>query len=371
MPDPKLQECRVSGRAVAYRLVDVGYGIDLDKAAALLGDTGRERVRPSRAHAELIEIRNPPVLARLGARAVEVAGRSMELEASAHLFDFGVVSVRLRAMAPDNATWSEFVEFGRSFDNSDAVATAVEEVVESLVATINAAIDRPARSNIVEDYTIFRIDRAATADGGAVPPSVFDTTDLVRLLSAERKPLSAEAEAELLARRFSYFADDLVVLTWDSALVVEPDRSDHDVEFVIEFANAQLLELRVYDALLDAELPMVYDRIAERRRRPLPTRRYRPLLAEVQTRVADITEIVERADNGFKVVNDVYLARVYLAALEVFRDQAWRRGIDRKLGIFRDTYSMLNAEAQATRGELLEVMIILLFVADIIISFFH
>jgi hypothetical protein len=175
-----------------------------------------------------------------------------------------------------------------------------------------------------------------------------------------------------VSRRFSYYADDLVVITWDSALIIDPDRSDHDVEYVLEFANAQLLELRVYDALLDEQLPMLYDRIEERRRVPALTRRYRPLLADLQTRVADITEIVERADNGFKVVNDVYLARVYIAALEVFREQAWeqawRRGIDRKLGIFRETYSMLNAEAQAARAELLELTIVVLIVFEIVLS---
>jgi hypothetical protein len=33
------------------------------------------------------------------------------------------------------------------------------------------------------------------------------------------------------------------------------------VQFLLEFANAQLLELRYYDALLDAELPRMYDRV--------------------------------------------------------------------------------------------------------------
>ena len=183
--------------------------------------------------------------------------------------------------------------------------------------------------------------------------------------------MSGQARSDLLSRRFSYLEDDLAIVTWSSALVVETAQEDTDVQYVLEFANAQLLELRVYDALLDAELPVLYDRIEARRRRPIPTRRYRPLLAELQTPVADIVEIVERADNGFKVVNDVYLARVYLGALEVFREQAWRRGIDRKLQIFRDTYSMLNAEAQSARGELLEIMIILLFLADIVIGFLH
>jgi hypothetical protein len=286
------------------------------------------------------------------------------------LFDFGVVSLRLTATMSD-ASWEEFVEFGKAFDQSDAVRECLTSEIAALVQRMQPAIDRPATSPIVEDYTIFRIDRLTNDDGSRLDARSLSTNELLPLLSTETRALSAEAQQELISRRFSYYADDLVVVTWDSALIVDPDRSDHDVEYVLEFANAQLLELRVYDAELDAELPVLYDRIEERRRVPAVTRRYRPLLAEMQTRVADITEIVERAENGFKVVNDVYLARVYVAALEVFREQAWRRGIDRKLRIFRDTYAMLNAEAQAARGELLEVMIILLFIADILLSFVH
>ena len=52
------------------------------------------------------------------------------------------------------------------------------------------------------------------------------------------------------------------MLTWDNALVVEPAADDHDIEYVLEFANAQLLELRAFDAMLDAELPKMYHRWA-------------------------------------------------------------------------------------------------------------
>ncbi|MCU0647704.1 MAG: hypothetical protein MUF00_06895, partial [Gemmatimonadaceae bacterium] len=74
------------------------------------------------------------------------------------------------------------------------------------------------------------------------------------------------------------------------------------------------------------------------------------------------------ADNALKVTDDVYLARVYSAALELFRGRAWRGGIDRKLGIIRDTYAMLNDEAQAARGEMLEIAIVLLIVVEIVLS---
>jgi uncharacterized Rmd1/YagE family protein len=64
----------------------------------------------------------------------------------------------------------------------------------------------------------------------------------------------------------------------------------------------------------------------------------------------------------------VYLARVYSAALELFRGRAWRAGIDRKLAILRDTYTMLNSEAQAARSETLEMAIVLLIVGEIVMA---
>ena len=114
----------------------------------------------------------------------------------------------------------------------------------------------------------------------------------------------------------------------------------------------------------------MYDRIAESRAagRALFRRRYAALLARLQTLVADSTEIVERAENALKVTDDVFLARVYAAALELFRGRAWRGGIDHKLAIIRQTYAMLNAESMAVRNEVLEAAIVVLIVVEIILA---
>ncbi|MBX6333677.1 MAG: hypothetical protein IRY91_17665, partial [Gemmatimonadaceae bacterium] len=181
-------------------------------------------------------------------------------------------------------------------------------------------------------------------------------------------PLAPAARRELLPNRFSYYVDDLAILTWDNALIVEPAVDDTDIQYILEFANAQLLELRVYDAALDAELPAMYDRVAAARRGLALARRYAPLLSDLQTLVADSTELVERVENSLKVTDDVYLARVYSAALEIFRGRVWRSGIDRKLAIIRETYGMLNAEAQAFRAEALEIAIIVLIVAELLLA---
>ena len=59
------------------------------------------------------------------------------------------------------------------------------------------------------------------------------------------------------------------------------------------------------------------------------------------------------------------------AALEIFRGRTWRTGIDGKLAIVRDACTMLNAESQARRAEMLELIIVLLIVFEIVMAFWR
>lgn len=360
----------VEGAAIVYRLFDVGYGIDLERALDALAASAPERVRPVRGEAQALQIKNPPITVVLGSEFVEIDGDRHDVEVSARIFDFGVVSMRARVRAPGRGGWSAFTAFGQALDGNPAIVAITEHHLAMLVRRIAAQVERPALATIREDYTVFRITRLVQRDGRPVALDVLNSLDVVPLLLSETRPLSADARRELLPHRFSYYHDDLAILTWDNALVVEPGERDTDLQYILEFANAQLLELRYYDALLDEQLPELYDAIAAARRRisVFPGRRFGGLLARLQAQVADSTELVERVENALKVTDDVYLARVYSAALELFRGRAWRAGIDRKLAILRETYGMLNGEAQAARSEALEIAIVLLIVGEIVMA---
>ena len=362
-------ELTLDGAAVIYRLFDIAYAIDLERAATILAPSAPERTRPARTEAQALQIANPPVSITLGKRALTVLGEPCDAQLSARLFDFGVCSLQLELQAPPRVSWETFLAFAHAVERAPELAGVVATELELLRQRLAPAMERPMPGPVTEEYVVFRIAALGNAAGAVLPADALDDDRLAHLLLGEERPLAAQARSGLLAHRFSYYADDLVVLTWDNALVAEPRASDRDVEYMLEFANAQLLELRVYDALLDAELPAMYDRVAAARRRALPllTRRFQSVLGDLQTRVADVTETVERAENGLKVTDDVYLARVYGAALDLFRATAWRRGIERKLEIFRETYAMLNGEAQAARSELLEVVIIIVIVAELFI----
>lgn len=366
-----MTDFEVDGSATVYRQYDIGYAIDLERVVAVLGASTRGRARPGRIEAQAIQIRNPPLVVEMGEREITVADSSYLATLSARVFDFGVCSLQLRVVAPPRLIWTRFADFGRAVDDSREITRDLDREMSALLGRMENGVERPGIAPLSEEYVVFRIDRIA-ADGAHASASELLTDErLAPLLLGERRSLSPSALRELLPHRFSYYADDLTVLSWDNALVVEPSRDDGDIEYILEFANAQLLELRLYDAQLDAELPALYDRVAVARKRRFPplSGRFRTVLADLHARVADITEIVERVENALKVTNDVYLARIYAAALELFRERSWRRGIERKLEILRETYSMLHSETQASRAELLEASIVALIVFEIVLSF--
>ena len=362
-------ELRARGEMVLYRLFDVGYEIDLEQAFQLLASSSPERLRPARGEAQAIRIANPPVTVRLGRTSLAVAGLPLELEVSARLFDFGVVSLRARVLAPSPCPWAEFVDWCAAINASPDWAGHFEHWRVGLVDRMRPAINRPGVASVAEDYTVFRLRGLEDGEGRAVPIRALGEQDVAGLLLGERRVLSAATRRDLLSPGFSYYEDDLATMAWNAALVIEPAAEDEDVQYVLEFANAQLLELRYYDALLDAEIPRIYGEIAAARRGLNPFgRRFSRLLGVLQARVADTTEVIERVENSLKVTDDVFLARVYAAALEVFRGPTWRVGIDRKVAILYEAYSMLNAESQAQRAEGLEIAIIALIIGEIVLA---
>ncbi len=372
-----VSEPRVVGAVVLYRLYDVGYEIDLERALDVLAASpeDREALRLKleqlrRAEAQAIRIKNPPITLALGQERFTAAGYSHDALVSARIFDFGVISLRMRCDVPGALAWSALAPFADSADLSRAAKAGFDRRIRELAARIAPAIARPQIAPVSEDYVVYRFTRLEDGAGTALPASIVRELDVAPLLLNEDRAISEQARKELLPHWFSYYPDDLAIITWNTALVLDPTEGESDVQLILEFANAQLLELRYYDALLDAELPRMYDRIAAARSGPtaLLGRRYASLLTALQTLVADSTEIVERTQNALKVTDDIFLARVYAAALEVFRERAWRGGVDHKLGILHQTYEMLNDESMAARNEMLEVAIILLILIEIVLA---
>jgi hypothetical protein len=296
----------------------------------------------------------PPLALELGPVALEVGGAPVTAVATVRLYDFGIAALALRLPVRD-LDWEGFARLVNGTDQAvgPAADTAVwETLLAQLRDLLGEALDRPSAAPLQEDYLIALVDGF---DAPVAAEAVLERADLVPLLSGEERPLSEVARRELLRHRFSYHPDDLAVITWDRAFILEPQR-ETDVADVLEMANAQLLEMRSYEEMLDEELPRMHDLVEAARRRTnlLAARRYGRLARRLHTLVAEVTELAERVDNALQVTEDVYLARVYAAAMDLFRVPNVSAAVDRKLAIVRETYTALHGEAAGARAELLE-----------------
>lgn len=360
-----------AGYILAYRLFDVAYAIDLAKAEetwARTVRTGSSRGRLTTTPAKAVAFDVPPVAIGLGTITLDLPEGPLQAAATARLFDFGVISIALRAPGA-GLSWEAFSERMNAVDTVVGLAPASAlwtDLLDRVRTGIGDALVRPIPSTLEEDYLV----GVATAFSQPLTAeALLDRLDLVPLLSGEQRQLSEGARRDLMRHRYSFYTDDLVVLTWDRAFIYEP-RGDTDVIDVLEVANAQLLEMRYYDELLDDELPRMYDLVEKTRRSwTLPgARRFADLARRLYTMVAEVTELTEKADNALQVTEDVYLARIYASALELFRVPTVSAAVDRKLSIIRDTYTALYDEAHSSRSELLEIVVTLLIAVEIVLA---
>ncbi len=365
----------VAGHVTALRLFDLAYAIDLGRAESLWAQQARQGARSKLTGTppKAVDFGDPPLGLFMPPLTLVLCedGQRVDIEASviARLYAFGVVTLALQIPA-DGLSWQAFTTRVNAVETAVGAQTETDlwhGLLDVLRGPIGPSLARPNRSELVEDYLVATV----THFSEAVPATAFGRDiDLVPLLSGETRDLAESARADLLSRRFSYYTDDLVVLTWDRAFVYEP-RGETDVADVIEVANAQFLQMRYYDELLDAELPRMYDLVEDATRRvTLGPRRFAGLARRLYTLVAEVTELTEKVDNALQVTEDVYLARVYAAALELFRVKSVSDAVDRKLAIIRDTYAALYDEAASSRAGLMEGAVVVLILVEIVLALF-
>jgi hypothetical protein len=361
------------GTVYVYRLFDVADAVDL-QAAEVAAGAPKSRLRLEGAQSgSALEFPRPPVHLGLGTRELPLASGTRRAEASAHVYDYGVVSILYKLPIPPGTTLAELVPLAEELfvDPTPALDLAARHEADELARALGSALERPHAWDGLESYQVFLV---RAFEGGPVRAAdLIACAPIPELLLGETSavPLSAAERQEILSHHFTYLEDDLAVLHWNSAFVVEPSGVE-DIPDLLEFATAHLLELRYYDALLDRELHRIYDEI-EAGGSPVAnivTRRYRKLQRDTAALLLELSEMTERLENAVKIVGDFYLARLYQAAVRRFRLPAWQETVLRKQKLVADVNDLTGDAADTSRAELLEATIVLLILYEIVAAFF-
>ena len=351
------------GTCIAIFAYDVGHSINLtDAERRIAAGTERGRLRHKTRAPQYFEYRPAPLRLVQEGTIFDISGYQASPMVEVMVYDFGAATITYRF--PIDGPFSRLLELGESLYENERLLAESRTRVEQLVQELGPAIERPAIAEDVEDYILFSIESSVPE----TPPLWMSReTDLAQILRADRTPFSEQEVADAVSCRISFGQEDVAVIDWHSAVLFGKEMDD--VRAVLEFANVELLEMRILDEQLDQALDEGYEALTRKPRRlSLPGSHDKDMTHIAQLQV-DSALIFERVTNTLKLLGDQYLARVYRLASQRFHLEAWDASILRKLQTLESIYSKMSDRAGTRRMEVLEWIIIILIALSIAVSF--
>jgi hypothetical protein len=332
-----------------YRVFDVADAIEL---SALAGP--RPSLLRPRGGAVLFE--RPPLTLDRGPRAV--GGRYGLL--TARLYDFGIAALSLRVSFRERLAWEDLVAEALGLPHEPGLDAFFLNELQSLKNHCSAALVRPAEDRRWEEFTVVHLR-------GTDPPrpaaELLAEPGAAQLLLGERQRFAPEVRRDLERFAFSYTPEDLAVLAFDCALVVDP-QDIWDVADLVEFAHAELVELGYYDRILARELQGVPGALRQRPR--LWFRRYEKLRRRLMELHAEIVDMHSRLRGALKVTEDLFYARIHRAAMELYGVRELDALVEERLRVLSETYTMISEEVRYFRSEVLEIGIFILILIEVL-----
>ena len=350
----------VKGSVLFYNLYDVAEEIKLDRVRELLGARPQERLS-KHAAPEYVRFERPPVVENIsigGLAPQAVAGQ-------VKYYDYGVISVSFEF--PFAAEWEKLVEMAAKWMSGSEFESAGLRVVKEKCRNVESAMVRSYSNWLNEDYFIFHL----YAVPGSAPASEFVKThagDIARMVRGEINPLSNEEQAEILQSSISYYPSDLAVIGWNAAVIYDTPAGANTAIQLLEYANSQLLEFRYYDEMLTRELGGVYGFLKARRGLLARWKRQKEAY-RLQSVTVEVTELIERVDNSIKFLSDMFSARLYRLAATKVGVPDYKSLVNQKLHTAEELYRSLVDEFQASRGFVLEVMVVIILVIELAFVF--
>src|SRR5262245_488404 len=355
----------VRGTCHAILAYDIAFSIDLDEAERRIKDVKqRETIKHKRRAPQYLQHQPPPLRVTQEVENLPIGSFRTSASMDVILYDFGGASVVYNI--PLTGPLSSLLDLSHDLYANQLLLDDSRRRVERLLEVIGAAVSRPSVSSIVEDYAIFQIDSLSPA------ASIHEISNdhrqtVAQILRAETRELSEDEVGDVMSRRISFGVDDLTVVDWNSAIVIDPDAED--IIAILEFANVELMEMRNLDHRLDEALTLAYESLSKRPWPRLPFGSGPVQLQRIAQWQVDAAILFEGVNNSLKLVGDQYLARLYRTAADRFHMAEWDTTIIRKLEALDGIYSKISDRITSRRMELLEWIIIALFILEIVMPF--
>ena len=357
------------GELVFTYLYDLGGEVRMQDAARLVARVPEaERVEPRKSAPPYVALARP-MLFRYPTRTIDTDRGVLQVDFEARVYAIGAISVAARIPfelpSLERVNDLTFVRLPDGYTMealAKGIATEIgESIREALVETYPADVEPEA-------YLVIALTQTARP---ALELFEKESQTVAGLLAGEKRPerLAQEEVRDNLRTWYRYYEDDLVVVDWDRALVIEPSGKYDDVLAVMEAANLQLLELRVYDQYLDQVLEEAYEDISKFYGRGGLFRSARGVQEDLSDARIDLVRVTDTINNIGKIFGDYYLAKLHLGLATRFHLKEWETIVREKMATLNELYTLASHEVEHRRGVVLEGMIVLLFVVDLVLIY--
>ncbi len=369
IPQPKVR--LYTGEVVYIYAFDVAYEMTRQPVRELLGQPVAQFVvdasKRSPKHLFFYRpqmVRLPP-LERLGPQG------PVRVERVIKLLPVGALSITVRVPFEVRHVEDLVAYHDLQFSNG-SLHEEVRALAEEVRRELAGHYVRPVKVLAEEEaYTVFCIQSPLTTDGGESLPAENWLCSHRRAVAAllTQEPdidhLSKQEADESTVRSLSYYENDVVVVDWDAALIIDQKQNFDETLYVMELANLQLAELEAYDRILDDALDRAY--------RDLGTRTMRgrtAIMRELRELRIDLARFSDELSNITKFFGDWHLARIYENICARFHLADWHRTTDDKLRTLDNLYQLLNHDQTNRWMLILELTIVLLFIIDLVTLLF-
>jgi hypothetical protein len=245
----------------------------------------------------------------------------------------------------------------------------VRELAERIYCELRPFLIKPQEYLAEEEaYTVFCLETFSVLPAPEQPAEDWLNThrrEVAAILTQEPDPenLSEQEATESTSRYLSYYQNDLIVIDWDAALVIDEPKDFAEILYVMELGNLHLAELEAYDRLLDRALERSYRDLRVRHGRK---REMLFLLREIRI---DLARFDDELSNITKFIGDWHLARVHEMIASRFHLSKWHSTLDEKVRTLDNLYQMLQHDQSNRLMLILEATIVLLFILDLVMLF--
>jgi hypothetical protein len=371
----------LSGSFRILFLYDVGEEIRIEELRKILGagqyGDGHERRRdPAFGHPspEYVRFERPPLVQHLGMMSFEPSAffqPGARFSGEVNYYQYGVVSLKLEV--PFELDWPQLCELSSKWIAAPQLEAEALRTVRGCLEKLGPALVKPNREWLSEDYYIIHLHNLPDKDGARLrfraPELIAEhSNDIARIVRGEVAELSEEEKREILASQVSYYPEDLLVVGWTAAFLCDTPEGAIPTVQLLEYANTQLLEFRYYDSVLTQVLERVYAALEQRGGLVARWRLARE--AENLNKIRlEVRELTERIDTSIKFLSDMFSDRQYRMLATKIGVDDYRRLVESKLHTAADLYTFMMDQFNASRGFVLELMVVVILVIDLIFVF--